>query len=169
MHNVYLTLKLQNSHLQHSNSSFPHLFTFSYSTHFYKYIHTNKFNNTIPHKYSLPFINYPILWIDCLQPILAILIFLKTVRQCSFQTYSVFSFYIHNRFYIIYTFYPYYYYEAHSHNTHLYIPYSIHFHLLITNTLLLFKTNYFSESTSTNTHSMHMTVFYSLSIFQIYN
>ena len=132
-------------------------------------IHTNKFNNTIPHKNTLPFINYPILWIDYLQPILATLIFLKTVRQCSFPTYSVFSFYIHNRFYIIYTFYPYYYHQTHSHNTHLYIPYSIQFHLLITNTLLLFKTNTFFDSTSTNTHSMHMTVFYSLYTFQIYN
>ena len=45
----------------------------------------------------------------------------------------------------------------------------VQLHLLITNTLLLFKTYSFSDSTSTDTHSMHMAVFYSLSTFQIYN
>ena len=54
--------------------------------------------------------------------------------------------------------------------TSIYPNHFIQLHLLITNTLLLlFKTYSFSDSTSTDTHSMHMTVFYSLSTFQIYN
>ena len=119
---AYFTLKLQNNHFQHSNSSSTHFFTFSYSPHFYKYIHTNNSNKGIPlHKHT-PHFDYLILWEDYLQYKFATLIFKKTVRECSFPTYSVFSFYILILFYIIYTFYPYYYYEIHSHNTHFYIP-----------------------------------------------
>ena len=44
---------MQNNHFQHSKSSFTHLFTFSYSPHFYKYIHTNNSNKAIPHTNTL--------------------------------------------------------------------------------------------------------------------
>ena len=119
-------------------------FTFSYSAYFYKYIHTNKSKNAIPHTNTLLCFDDLILWTDYLQPIFAILILKKTVRECSFPTYSVFSFYILILFYFIYTFHPYYYYETHSHN----INHFIQLHLLITNTLFLFKTYSFFDSTS---------------------
>ena len=48
--------------------------------------------------------------------------FLKDSTGVSIYNLLRFSFYIHNLFYIIYTFHPYYYYETHSHNIYLYIP-----------------------------------------------
>ena len=58
---AYLTLKLQNNHFQHSKSSFTHFFTFSYSPHFHKYIHTNNSNKAIPRTNTLLFFDYLII------------------------------------------------------------------------------------------------------------
>ena len=167
---AYLTLKLQNNHLQHSKSSVTHLFTFSYSPHFHKYIHTNKFNNTMPYTNTL---HISTIWY---------------YRQITYIPYSLYWFFKRQYgsvqfqptpfFHFIFTIYS----TSSRHSIHtiitkhtlttltsLFPNHFIQLRLLITNTLLLFKTYSFSDSTSTNTHSMHMAVFYSSSTFQIYN
>ena len=166
---AYLTLNLQNNHFQHSKSSFTHFFTFSYSPHFYKYIHTNKSNKAIPrtNTFHISTIRY--------------------YRQITYNPYSLHWFLkrqygsVHFQptpfFHFIFTVYS----TSAIHSIHTIITkhtlttltsifpnHFIQLHLLITNTLLLFKTYSFSDSTSSNTHSMHLAVFYSLSPFHIY-